>query len=327
MTIKSTALVAVMTFFCLACNNNSKSNSLEGLAKDVGLADNKVAELKRDIDKSSFTVSTSDSAMEYKTIDTLQEQKQIGNTGQKNKNDLPPKPIDWDKKIVKTANLNAEVKDYKNFSQQLNEKVKKYGGYISQEEQSQSDYQIQNSVVIKVPVDQFENAVNDFTKDISKLNEKNISSEDVTTQLVDGKSRLEAKKQVRLRYLDLLKQAKNMEEILTVQKEINDIQEDIELVNGRINTLSHESAMSTINLTFFQIINANAKADSEKQPGFLQKVKEAFANGWYWIGEVFVGLISVWPLLAAIVLGIWFYKKRHVPVARQNTSVKLEEQS
>jgi hypothetical protein len=213
MTIKSTAFIAAVIFLCLACNSNSKSNPLEQLNRDVSLADQKLV---------------ADSTADYKIADTLNEpQQQVDNSNSKRQNNLPQNPIDWDKKIVKTANLNAEVKDYKNFSQQLNEKVKKYGGYISREEQSQSDYQIQNSVVIKVPVDQFENAVNDLTKDISKLNEKNISSEDVTTQLVDGKSRLEAKKQVRLRYLDLLKQAKNMEEILTVQKEINDIQEEI----------------------------------------------------------------------------------------------------
>jgi hypothetical protein len=309
MTTKATVLIAVTTFFCLACNNRSEKQSIEALDRDISVSDQKI-EL--------------DSPADIKIADTLNRPQQLGNT---NQNDLPPKTIDWDKKIVKSAHLSAEVKDYRVFSQQLNEKVKKYGGYVSQEQQSQSDYQIENTVVIKVPVDQFENAVNDITKEVSKLNGKQISSEDVTTQLVDGRSRLEAKKQVRLRYLDLLKQAKNMEEILTVQKEINDIQEDIELVNGRINTLSQQSAMSTINFTFFQILDAKAKIDMEKETGFLNKVKLAFSNGWYWIGELFVGLISVWPLLTAIVLGIWFYKKRHVPAAKQNTSVKLEEQS
>lgn len=225
-----------------------------------------------------------------------------------------------DKKIVKNASLNAEVKDYKTFSQQLNEKVKKYGGYVSQEEQSQSEYQVQSSVVIKVPVDQFENAINDLTKDVTTLNEKHISSDDVTTQLVDGKSRLEAKKQVRFRYLDLLKQAKNMGEILTVQKEINDIQEEIELVNGRINSLSHESAMSTINFTFFQVLNASAKAAGQKTPVFLDKVKTAFANGWYWVGELFVGLITIWPLLTMIILGIWFFRRKQMPKIKANSN-------
>ena len=155
MTIKSTALIAVTSLFCLACNN-SKSD---------------LAALNRKVDQTTSTTQQLDSTADYKIADTLHEYEEVGNT---NQNNPLPKPIDWDKKIVKTANLNAEVKDYKIFSQQLNEKVKKYGGYISQEEQSQSDYQIQNSVVIKIPVDQFENAMNDLTKDVSKLNEKTI---------------------------------------------------------------------------------------------------------------------------------------------------------
>jgi Domain of unknown function (DUF4349) len=301
MTIKSAALIAVVTAFCFACNSNSDSVSSQN-KEDLSA-------LNREMDSSHY----------FQTVDSTNEPQQTNNGNQKNQNDNPPKPIDWDKKIVKDATLNAEVKDYKSFSQQLSDKVKKYGGYVSQEEQSQSDYKIENSVIIKVPVDQFENAVNDLTKDVSKLNEKHITSEDVTTQLVDGKSRLEAKKQVRLRYLDLLKQARNMEEILTVQKEINDIQEDIETVNGRINFLSRSSVMSTINFTFFQVLDPAAKAADEKEATFLSKVKSAFANGWYWIGELFVGLVSIWPLALMTILGIWFFRKRQMPKVKTNS--------
>ena len=304
MTRKSTALVVVAAAICFACNNRS-APEVEQLNKNISAIDKQLA---------------ADSTAGFQYADTLKDQGDFGNGDSKNQIAPVSKPIDWDKKIVKNATLNAEVKDYKAFSQQLNEKVKRYGGYVSQEEQSQSDYQVQNSVVIKVPVDQFESAVDDITKDVAKLNEKHISSEDVTTQLIDSKSRLEAKKQVRLRYLDLLKQAKNMGEILTVQKEINDIQEDIELVNGRINSLSHESAMSTINLTFFQVINASAKAAGEREASFLDKVKTSFANGWYWIGEVLVGLISIWPLLIVIILGTWFFKRKQMPKMKTNSN-------
>jgi hypothetical protein len=301
---KSTALLAVAAAICLACNNKSASEA-QLLNRTGSTVDKVVAE---------------DSTADYSIADTVHEREQVENPGSKSQNSLNPKPIDWDKKIVKNATLNAEVKDYNAFSQQLSEKVKRYGGYVSQEEQSQSDYQIQNSVVIKVPVDQFENAVNDLTKNVSRLNEKHISSEDVTTQLIDGKSRLEAKRQVRLRYLDLLKQAKNMAEILTVQKEINDIQEEIELVNGRINSLSHESALSSINLTYFQVIDPSAKAAGEREASFLDKIKTSFANGWYWIGEVLVGLISIWPLLIVIILGIWFFKRKQMPKMKVNSN-------
>jgi len=217
---------------------------------------------------------------------------------------------DWDKKIVKTASINIEVKNYKSFSGLMRDNIKKFGGYIAQEEQNQSDYKIENTVAIKVPVDQFDNLVNEFTKEQEKIVEKKITSEDVTTDMVDTKSRLETKKEVRLRYLDLLKQAKNMQDILNVQNEINGIQEDIDAAVGRIEYLSHSSSYSTIHLTYFEVLNASAKDTAE--PSYGTKVWLSFKNGWDWIGEVVVGLISIWPLFL-LAFACWFAYKKWMP--------------
>ena len=92
------------------------------------------------------------------------------------------------------------MKDYKSYYNSLREKVKAVGGYIAQEEQNQSDYKIENSLVIKVPVDQFDNALVQLTANTENLNEKKITLSDVTTEVIDTKSRMEAKRQVRLRY-------------------------------------------------------------------------------------------------------------------------------
>ena len=221
-----------------------------------------------------------------------------------------PKEIekqDWDKKIIKTALLNLEIKDFKKYGFALRDKIKQVGGYVAQEQQTESEYKIENIITIKVPVDQFDNAVQLLVNDAEKLNEKKITSEDVTTQFVDTRSRLESKKQVRLRYLDLLKQARNMEEILNVQSEINGVQEEIEAASGRIEYLSHSSAFSTIQLTFFQILNVAAK-DSD-DPSFSTKVGSAFKNGWSWIVEIFIALVSIWPLLFLVFAGILIYKR------------------
>ncbi len=158
-----------------------------------------------------------------------------------------------------------------------------------------------------MPVDQFQSAVDFLTSGDGKINEKKISSEDVTTQVVDTKSRLEAKKQVRLRYLDLLKQAKNMEEILQVQNEINDIQEEIESAAGRINYLSNASAMSTIHLTYYQVINASAIEKDTNS--FRKKSKEAFLGGWNALVEVLIGLLNIWPLAIIGAVVVWVIKR------------------
>jgi hypothetical protein len=220
------------------------------------------------------------------------------------------KPIpnpDWDKKIIKTADLNIEIKEYHSYSKGIREKIKGLGGYMAQEEQKQDDYKIENIITIKVPVDQFDNAINQLSANVEKLNEKKITSQDVTAEYVDTRSRMEAKKQVRNRYMELLKQARNMQEILDVQSEINAIQEEIESAAGRIEYLGQSSAYSTINLTYYQVLNPSAKTDDT--PGFGHQIADAFRTGWGWITELFIGIVSIWPLVIAIGFGIAFFRK------------------
>lgn len=217
---------------------------------------------------------------------------------------------DWDKKIIKTATLQAEVKDYNVFSKALAQKVKGLGGYISSEQQSRTEYRVENAITIKVPVALFDAAVETILKDVKEVETRQISSEDVSTAYIDSKSRLEAKKQVRLRYLELLKGAKNMSDIIEVQKEINAIQEEIEMVTGRINYLGHASAMSTIQLTYYQVLNASV-AD-KGTPRFLEELKDSFANGWYWLGELLLGLVAIWPLVLLIGFIVFLIRKKQI---------------
>ncbi len=304
MKILITALAALLLFIFIACGQNREANRA---ISEFSLKDMKLESEKPGIAKESITD-------DFKA-DTSKPSYQTGKLSIDQK--VPPQSQeDWDKKIIKTASLNIEVKDYSKFNSELREKVKQFGGYIAQEEQTQSDYSLENTLIIKVPVDQFDNAVLQLTNAVQKINEKKITSEDVTSEVVDTKSRLEAKKQVRQRYIDLLKQAKNMDEILSIQSEINSIQEEIESAAGRIEYLTHSSSFSTINLTYSQILNASAK-NPDQEPSFGTKLSRAFSTGWSWIGELLVGIISVWPLLLMIFAAVIIYRKTRLPKAKQ----------
>ena len=225
-------------------------------------------------------------------------------------NNLPGTSInhlDWDKKIIKTATLQLELDDYKKFNTSIHNSLKRYSAYIAGEKQTETDYKIENSLTIKVPVAQFDDLVNSFGGDGIKIIEKNISSEDVTGQVVDTKSRMQAKMAVRDKYLELLKQAKNMNEILQVQNEINDIQENIEAANGRINYLQHASAYSAINLSYYQYINGSTPQD--EKPDFYTKMTKAFSIGTSFIGNLLLFLISIWPLILAGIAFLIYFKK------------------
>lgn len=215
---------------------------------------------------------------------------------------------DWDKKIVKTADVSVEVKDFKGYTGLLYQKVRAAGGYIAREEQNGSVYKIENNITIKVPVDRFDETVLRLASDSDKLVSKKISAEDVTMQLVDTKSRLETRKEVRQRYLELLKQAHSMKDILQVQNEINQLQEEMDGAAGRIAYLGHAAAYSTINLNFYQVLDASVRNDVE--PSFLHKVSGAFKDGWNWFSALTVGLVGLWPLLLAGLLAVMWWRKR-----------------
>jgi len=219
---------------------------------------------------------------------------------------------DWDSKIIKTASLRLEIKDFKKYNDYVHNAVKQYGAYVSQEDQNLSDEKSETTITIKVPVAQFEPMMNKLPADDSKVMEKKISTEDVTGEVVDTKSRLEAKKQMRLKYLEFLKQSKNMEEVLQVQNEINTIQEQIESAAGRVAFLSNQSAMSTINLTFYQPLEGYNPTNDD--PSFLTRVSAAFKTGVSWLADLFVGLMSIWPLL--LVVSVIFFGWKRLRPAR-----------
>ncbi|GGA83573.1 hypothetical protein GCM10011511_03350 [Puia dinghuensis] len=220
---------------------------------------------------------------------------------------LPAANPDWDKKIVKTADLNLEVKDFGLFTHRLHEAVRLSGGYIAQEEQTQSVTEISNSVTIKVPVANFDDLLMKLPSDSEKLVDKKISSQDVTMEVVDTKSRLETKKEVRERYLELLRQAHTMKDILAVQNEINDIQGEMDQASGRIAWLGHSAAYSTINLKFYQVLAPGFP--QETSPSFFRQLTDSFSEGWKDLSSLLLGLMRLWPLWIGVGFGAYWLRK------------------
>ena len=283
--IKSMAILWVSTI--LSCGSSNENN-----IADVQIPDVKV---KNEDSKQTFSATTDSTVNPATSPDiTLQSGK-------------PVSGYDWDKKIIKNANVTLELKDYKSFNNNIHNTTKRFGAYIASEQQSEQDNKIENTISIKVPVDQFDDLINALPAEGVKVIEKRISSEEVTGDIVDTKARVEARKQVRERYLELLKRAKTMKEILEVQQEVNTVQEDIESGNGKVQYLNHQSAYSTINLSYFQYFAVDTDINNEP-PGFIAKLKEAFNNGSSIISGVLLALVTFWPLLLAGLV-VWFLIK------------------
>ena len=196
------SITMLMVVMLLSCNKANDTQSEKMITQDVIMeAPLKEEEKNKSIELSGNGVSADTTAKALTDEAVLQ-------AGQ------PAPIIDLDKKIIKTANVTLELTNYNAYNTSIHQNLKRYGAYVAGEEQTENEGKIENNLSIKVPVVQFEALMNILPGEGVKVLEKRISTEDVTGEVVDTKARMDAKKQVRARYMDFLKQAKNMEEII-----------------------------------------------------------------------------------------------------------------
>ncbi len=225
---------------------------------------------------------------------------------------------DWDRKLIKTAKLVYRVPDCPDFQHRVHETVSRYGGYIASEHQSQRADRKEITVTLKVPVQYFDRVLLELPDSSVITESRTVSTEDVSAEVVDVQARVAAKKEMRQRYLEFFRQAKNMDEVLQVQTALNELQGTIESADGRVQWLRRQAAFSTIELTWYQLLQPVAP-EEEGTPSFLGRVGNAFTDGGTWMANLLVGLISLWPLWLLITLGIWAWRKTfRVKPARQN---------
>ena len=100
---------------------------------------------------------------------------------------------------------------------------------------------------LAVPVICFEEAMKAL-RQLGAVIDESASGEDVTEEFVDLHSRLANLEATRDRLRSFLDQAENVEQALEVNEELKKIEEEIAIIQGRINFLRDRAAFSTIDL-------------------------------------------------------------------------------
>jgi hypothetical protein len=201
-------------------------------------------------------------------------------------------------KIIKNAEVRMQVDRLDPGYTKVKAIVAKYNAYFGSDNRSQSDNEITQNMNIRVPAVKFDSILEELVKEGIYINYKNVSAEDVTDEFVDVEARLKTKKEVELRYLDLLKDAKKVSEILEVENNLRTIREEIESFEGRMKHLKDQIAYSDINLAMYQTLEYKAKP----KVSFGSQVVESLADGWTNLRGFTLNVIAAWPFLIPILL-------------------------
>jgi hypothetical protein len=221
---------------------------------------------------------------------------------------LPPPPPAQQisqKKIIHTADIRFKVEDLKKAESAIKARVKAMGGYISNENQNRQSGNLENSWTARIPAEKFDTFLGDVEKESIYVDSKNVSAEDVTAEYVDNELRIKSKQKVFERYLELLKQAKNVQEIMAVEEQIRVIREEIEAKEGRQKYLNDQVDFSTISVTFYQ----ETETSSAPEQPFYLKIWKNFVEGWSSLFNTIIGLFYLIPYFLLIFVLFYFLRK------------------
>jgi hypothetical protein len=219
--------------------------------------------------------------------------------------ELPAKP-EIETKIIREANLEFETNDLETTHSRITDAVKKYGALVQSDSQSNTDYKLSRDISVRVPSDHFDAFIADISKGVGYFDRKEISARDVTEEFIDTEARLKNKKALELRYLELLKKATKVSEMLEIEEKLSDVREEIESTEGQLKYMQSRVSMSVVNLSFYKPVAAQSNVTSS----YGSKMWNALAEGFYGISGFLLGLLYIWPIIIILVALIFLVRRR-----------------
>jgi hypothetical protein len=208
--------------------------------------------------------------------------------------------------VIKNANLAFETDDLDATAKRINAAAQKFGAQLQSDSESNTNYSLSRILVLRIPANKFDPFIDEIAKGVTYFSRKEITSQDVTEEYVDLDARIKAKKTLEARYLELLKKANKVSEMLEIEKELSAIREEIEAQEGRLRYLKNRVAMSTVTIDFYKHTEQQAGATVS----YGSKMWNAIKSGFNGISTFFIGLLYVWPFILIFVVVFILIRKR-----------------
>ena len=211
-----------------------------------------------------------------------------------------------EQKIIKTGDIRFETNDLGETYNQMIKAVKKHNAIIQNDTEGKDYGSVFRKIIVRVPSKNFDLFLSDISKGVAYFDNKEISSQDVTEEYIDIDARLKAKKVLESRYLELLKKANKVTEMLEIEKQLSAIREEIEAKEGQLRYMQSQISMSRITVEFYKTVANEGGATIS----YGSKIWNALKSGFNGISSFFIGLLSIWPFLIILATGFYFIRKR-----------------
>lgn len=161
-----------------------------------------------------------------------------------------------DRMVIRNAKLTLRVENIEAALARVRVVADTYGGYVSsshtwyeQTGSGTSKDRMAADITIAVRADAYDRAVQDLRQAAIKVDSEDGTSQDVTEEYVDLDSDLRNLQASQTALLKLMDKATRLEDVLTLQQQLSNVQGQIQRIEGRKRYLEHATSMSTISVS------------------------------------------------------------------------------
>ncbi len=160
--------------------------------------------------------------------------------------------------IVRTVDMTLVVDDIQGAIDSVADVAVGAGGWLVSSDRS---FKHQGSVSVRVPSNILDDVIVRLRRLANEVEMEVTSSQDVTDEYVDLRSRLSNQEATEAALLKLYERASKVEDALEVQKQVSDVQQTIEQLKGRIKLLEETAAFSLISV-FLKLSTVEMEVDA-----------------------------------------------------------------
>jgi hypothetical protein len=225
-----------------------------------------------------------------------------------------------DRMVIRTAQLSIEVQQMESALAQVRAIASRAGGFVSASDTHVENVNNQDRTVanltLQVRSDSADSAMSDL-RALGKVTAESSGSQDVTDEYVDLDSNLRNLQASESAILKLMDRATQIQDVLSLQRELTNVRGQIERIQGRKTYLERRTDMATITVA----LNLPSPASAQAAGGAWDPIATA-ARGWQASLSVLrvaadvliVALAFSWWLLPFVAVGAYIVYQRRRPV-------------
>jgi hypothetical protein len=210
--------------------------------------------------------------------------------------------------VVRNGQASVEVDKLDPAIVKLRQLAAQLGGYIANSSLSGGRDQIRSATLeLKIPAQRFDQALNGLAT-LGKVESVNATAEDVGEEYVDITARVNNAHRLEDRLIALLAtRTGKLQDVLSVERELARVREEIERYEGRLRYLKTRVATSTLSVTVHEPLPILGQGPGQNP--ILAAIRQAWRN---FIGFIAGGIAALGILipLAALILVGWIIYKR-----------------